>query len=67
MNLPRLNQTSEDNYTGWNNNFTMQREYGFTPNGNPIGGRWVLRNAGEWVDVDQNRHDLANRNGLVLG
>jgi len=46
---------------------TMQREYeGVTPNGNPFGGRWVLRRDGEYVDVDQYRYDLAPRHGLEL-
>lgn len=45
--------------------FSAQIEDGFTPNGTPIGGRWVLRDkTGEWVDVDQYRHDLFERNGL---
>lgn len=44
---------------------TARREYGVTPNGNPVGGRWVLRDAaGGWVDFDQYRHDLWERNGL---
>ncbi len=46
---------------GW----LMRREYGETPNGNLVAGRWVLRNErGEWVDFDQYRSDLAERNGL---
>lgn len=44
---------------------SMGREHGETPNGNPLGGRWVLRSAaGEFLDFDQYRHDLASRNGL---
>ena len=27
------------------NGFSARREEGFTPNGNPIGQRWVLRDA----------------------
>lgn len=43
----------------------MARETGLTPNGNPLGGSWVLRSAaGEFIDFDQYRHDLAERNGL---
>lgn len=43
----------------------MEREYGETPNGNPLGGHWVLRSAdAEFLDFDQYRHDLAERNGL---
>jgi len=44
----------------------IQREdHGFTPNGNPFAGRWVLRDrAGTYVDHDQYRHDLMERNGF---
>lgn len=45
--------------------FTMQREDGQTPNGNPMAQRWVLRDAaGVFVDFDSNRHDLMERHGL---
>lgn len=45
--------------------FTARREDGFTPNGNPVGQRFVLRDtAGNWIDFDQYRHDLFERNGL---
>lgn len=45
----------------------MKREYGYTPNGNKIEGVWVLRDKdGVWIDFDQYRHDLANRNGFKL-
>lgn len=38
----------------------LKREYGETPNGTPINGRWVLRGPdGEWIDFDQYRHDIA--------
>lgn len=46
---------------------SMGRENGLDPNGNPIGGRWVLRSeSGEFIDFDQYRHDLASRNRLEL-
>lgn len=45
----------------------MQREYGKTPNGNDIDGRWVLRGAdGEMIDFDQYRNDIADRYNLNL-
>ena len=45
----------------------LRREFGRTPNGNEIGGRWVLRDEkGEWVDFDKYRHDLAERNNIEL-
>lgn len=38
-----------------------------TPNGNPMAGRWALRNsAGDLVDFDKYRNDLAERNSLTL-
>ena len=47
--------------------WTMTREYGHTPNGNPINGRWVLRdNNGTWIDFDKYSNDLAERNNLKL-
>lgn len=47
--------------------YVMTREYaGETPNGNSIGGRWVLRLAGEFYDVDAYRTDLAERNNFAL-
>jgi hypothetical protein len=51
---------SEDGYV-------MSREFGKTPSGNELRGRWVLRNAdGAWVDFDQYRSDLAQRNGFCF-
>lgn len=46
---------------------TMRREHGQTPNGNPFGYRWVLRDPlGNFIDVDQYRHDLAPRHGFNI-
>ena len=60
----KMRQTSEDNYIG-DGDFRMQREYGLTPNGNCVGGRWVLRGPKtEWIDCDQYRHDLLARHGF---
>ncbi len=45
--------------------YTARREDGVTPNGNPVGLRWVLRDpSGAWVEVNQYRHDLFEHNGL---
>ncbi len=47
------------------NGFTARRECGLTPTGNPVGQRWVLRDASAvWVDVHQYRHDLFEQYGL---
>ena len=59
-----LHPFDQDKYAtedGW----MMRREYGETPNGNPVAGRWVLRNQrGEWIDFDKYSSDLAERNDL---
>lgn len=37
-------------------NFKAQREDGTAPNGNQMGGRWVLRNSsGDYLDHDRYR------------
>lgn len=47
--------------------FVLQREHGKTPYGNECNGRWVLRDAeGTFIDYDQYRNDLAERNQLKL-
>lgn len=47
--------------------WTMRRESGLTPNGNPINDKWVLRdNHGKWVDFDRYRNDLAERNEFEI-
>ena len=46
---------------------TMAREYGLSPNGNNLNGKWVLRDReGNFVDFDKYRNDLAERNNLKL-
>jgi hypothetical protein len=46
---------------------TLMRESGRSPNGNSFGNRWVLRDRLGWyVDHDQFRTDLAERNKLTL-
>ena len=64
--LVELNEVMEDEYRSGIGH-VMRREQGTTPNGNPIGGRWVLRAPdGAWIDVDQYRHDLAPRHGFRI-
>lgn len=46
---------------------SLMRESGLSPNGNPFGNRWVLRDRlGQHVDHDQYRTDLAERNNITL-
>ena len=45
----------------------MQREYGETPGGNPLNGRWVLRAPdGAWIDFNESRFDLAEHHGFSI-
>jgi hypothetical protein len=61
-----LTEISENEYKS-QSGYTMRREDGTTPMGNPINGRWVLRDPnGEWIGVDQYRHDLAPRHGFDI-
>ena len=47
--------------------YTMSREYGLTPRGNAMAGKWVLRDGtSALIDFDQYRCDLAERNSLNL-
>lgn len=62
----QLNKMSENLFYAADGRI-MGREYGAAPNGNPLGGRWVLRSVkGDFIDFDQHRHDLAERNGLCF-
>ena len=57
---------SDDEYRG-EDGTTLKREYGETPNDNPLNGRWVLRAPdGEWIDFNQYRHDIACHYDLNL-
>ncbi|AEH03544.1 hypothetical protein AVT69_gp119 [Pseudomonas phage PhiPA3] len=41
----------------------MCREYGLSPNGNPLNGVWVIRNrkTGQYIDHDRYSNDLKER------
>lgn len=51
----------------WPCGHTMRREHvGESPNGNPFGGSWVLRDpSGAFVDYDRYRHDIIPRHRLA--
>lgn len=54
---------------GWKSEkHSVEREWAsHTPNGNPMSGRWVLRNKyGIMIDFDTYVNDLADRHGLDL-
>ncbi len=52
-------------YESADGTIVVAREYsGLTPNGNAFNGRWVLRENGNFVDVDKYRNDLFERNEL---
>lgn len=62
-----IKQDKEDEEIYLNENFILQRETGKTPNGNSLGGKWVLRNReGNFLDFDQYRYDIADRHNLEL-
>lgn len=62
----RMRAVSPDKYEGADG-YVLQREYGLTPNGNPMNGRWVLRDGeGRMLDFDRYRSDLAERFQLKL-
>lgn len=64
----------EKKYYGYSEHFyvsddgyVVRREHGKTPNGNELGGRWVLREiTGRFIDYDQYRNDLAERHGYRI-
>jgi hypothetical protein len=62
-----LTEVSEDRYES-DTGHTFARETGtFTPNGNPVAGRWVYRSpSGTFLDVDQYRYDLEARQNVKL-
>jgi len=62
----RMNKIADGQYQS-EDGVKMAREYGLTPNGNSMNGRWVLRNEkGEMVDFDKYRNDLADHYLLKL-
>jgi hypothetical protein len=51
----------------------IQREDGLTPFGNPMNMRWVMREhkdtgwrLGKMIDFDKYRHDLFERNNIIV-
>lgn len=62
-----MNSINDNEYLAHDMSMSMKREYGETPNGNNLSGRWVLRDAkGIMLDFDQYRNDLAERHFLDL-
>ena len=55
-----------ERYENITHNMTLEREYGKTPNGNPMNGKWVLRRNGEMIDFNQYRNDIAEHWNLEL-
>lgn len=57
---------SDDEFRG-EDGTTLKREYGETPRGNPMNGRWVLRGpGGELIDFDRSLNDLVSHYDLNL-
>lgn len=62
-----MDRVNDNESLAQNGTLSMKREYGQTPNGNPMSGRWVLRDAGgALLDFDQYANDLAERRNLKL-
>lgn len=57
---------TEYRYASKDGSVTMKRENGMSPNGNSLNGWWVLRVNGEFVDFDQYRADLVERNDMII-
>ena len=49
----------------YENGYKVGRENGYTPNGNKIDYRWVLRdNEGNFIDIDTYLNDMTERHSL---
>ena len=63
--MTTLTQKNEYLYEG--DGMTMKREFGKTPNDNPMYGRWVLRDSdGNMLDFHAYRNDLAEQFDIKL-
>jgi len=66
LTTPEFTAVSETEYKAADGS-TLKREYGKTPNGNDMNGRWVLRNPeGKFLTFDQYRSDIAEEYSLKL-
>ena len=62
-----MDRVNEGEYRTKDSALSMKREYGTTPNGNPMSGRWVLRDTGDvMLDFEKYSNDLAERHALKL-
>jgi len=64
--LYEQDKEGEEWYRSFDHSFRMEREYGQSPDGNPLKGSWVLRSDGTYMDHDQYRYDLAARHDMQL-
>lgn len=62
----QLHQVNAKRHESSDGHVIMAREYGQTPNGNPMAGRWVLRKNGVLLDFDVFSNDLAERHHLNI-
>ena len=62
-----MQRISDSEFLAADGRLSMKREFGVTPHGNPMAGRWVVRDStGTMMDFDQYANDLAERHGLKL-
>lgn len=61
-----MNQISADKYVS-DCGYNLEREYGLSPNGYPLNGKWVLRDpTGKMLDFDKYRYDIEEYYNLKL-
>lgn len=64
--MTKMKLVTPDEYRS-GSGMTLRREFGRTPGGNDLGGRWVLRSAkGKMLGFGAYRNDLADEFGLTL-
>lgn len=62
----QMHTVNAKRYESADGHVIMAREYGQTPNGNPMAGRWALRKNGVLLDFDVYSNDLVERYNLNL-
>jgi hypothetical protein len=64
-----LIQINDKEYNVYDNRvllYVIKQEYGLTPNGNGLSGRWVIRDTlGTFLDFDQYRNDLFEKYNIA--
>lgn len=64
--LIHVKRHANEHYESEDGRYVIGREDGLTPHGNPINMRWVLREGENLIDFDKYRHDLFERNEMIV-